>query len=63
MNKLTIMEARKISSNRLQTELRKCVKYLEKELGMEHANACMFVSRIMNLGIAIQEKYDLSKES
>ena len=61
MKKLTIMEARKMSKTKLQTEIRKCSKYLENELGMEHTDACIFVSRVMNLGIAIQEKFDAEK--
>ena len=40
----------------IQTEIGKCAKYLEDEFSMEHTNACEFVSRIMNLGIAFQEK-------
>lgn len=63
MEKFTIMEAREMSMSKLQTEIGKCTKYLENELGMEHTNACIFVSRIMNLGIAIQEKYNLAKEA
>ena len=61
MDELTIMEARKKSFDRLQTEIGSCAKYLEREFGMDHVDACKFVSKIMNLGIAIQEKHDLAK--
>lgn len=61
MKKFTIMEAREMSSSKLQIEIGKCSKYLEDKLGMDHTDACLFVSRIMNLGIAIQEKHNLSK--
>ena len=50
----TIMEARKMSKNKLQVEIGKCCKKIE-ELGMTHKTACEFVSGIMNLGIAAQE--------
>lgn len=51
----TIMETRKMSKNKLQVKIGKCCKKIE-ELGMNHEDACKFVSTIMNLGIAIQEK-------
>lgn len=38
----------------------KCGKKLE-ELGMNHEEACKFVSSIMNLGIAIHEKDSIEK--
>ena len=52
--KVTIMEARDMSSTRINVELGKRTKKLE-ELGMTHEEACGFVSGIMNLGIAAQE--------
>ncbi len=52
----TIMEEREMSKHKLQTEIGKCTKRIE-ELGMNHEEACKFVSSIMNLGIAIQEKW------
>lgn len=51
----TIMDTRKMSKNKLTTEIGKCCKQIE-ELGMDHKEACELVSTIMNLGIAIQEK-------
>ena len=57
MNKnFTIMETREMSKHKLEAELVKCSKQLE-ELGMSHEEACGLVSSIMNLGIAIQEKF------
>lgn len=54
------METRQMSKSKLQTEIGKCTKQIE-ELGMSHEDACKFVSSIMNLGIAIQEKLQMEK--
>ena len=51
----TIMETRKMSKSKLEAEIGKCSKQIEK-LGMNHVEACELVSTIVNLGIAIQEK-------
>ena len=51
----TIMDTRKMSKNKLTTEIGKCCKQIEK-LGISHKEACELVVTIMNLGIAIQEK-------
>ena len=45
-----------------EVELGKRTKKLE-ELGMTHKEACGFVSGIMNLGIAAQEKLPLEDTS
>ena len=55
MMKLTLMEAREMSKKKIELELGKCAKKLE-ELGMTHEEACGFISGIMNLGIAVNEK-------
>lgn len=60
MKNFTIMETRQMSKSKLQTEIGKCTKQIE-ELGMSHEDACNFVSSIMNLGIAIQEKLQMEK--
>ncbi len=60
-NMFTIMETRKMSKNELNVEIGKSAKCLEK-LGMSHMDACKFVSSVMNLGIAIQEKCNSEKE-
>ena len=52
---VTIIEARDMSKTKIEVELGKRVEKLE-ELGMTHKTACEFVSGIMNLGIAAQEK-------
>ena len=52
---VTIMETRDMSKTKIKVELGKRVEKLE-ELGMSHEEACGFVSGIMNLGIAAQEK-------
>ena len=54
------METRQMSKSKLQTEIGKCTKQIE-ELGMSYEDACKFVSSIMNLGIAIQEKFQMEK--
>lgn len=53
--KFTIMEAREMSRYKLEVEIGKCAKRMV-ELGMSHEEACEFVSKLMNIGIAIQEK-------
>ena len=59
---VTIMEAREMSKTKIEVELGKRTKKLE-ELGMTHEEACGFVSGIMNLGIAAQEKLPLEDTS
>lgn len=54
----TIMETREMSKHKLETEIGKCARRME-ELGIDHEEACKFVSSIMNLGIAMQEKFQL----
>ena len=51
---VTIIEARDMSKTKIEIELGKRVKKLE-EFGMTHEEACVFVSGIVNLGIAAQE--------
>lgn len=53
----TLAETREMSESRLQTEIGKCAKRLD-ELGMDHEDACNLVSTIMNLGVALQEKWN-----
>lgn len=57
MMNVKIMEARKMTKGKLTAEIGKRAKVLE-ELGMNHVDACEFVSGVMNLGIAMQEKLD-----
>ena len=49
--------ARKMTEGKLTAEIGKRAKVLE-ELGMNHEDACEFVSEVMNLGIAMQEKWN-----
>ena len=62
MMNVTIMETRDMSKSKLQSEIGKRAKKLE-ELGMTHEEACGFVSGIMNLGIAMQEKMNEKNNS
>lgn len=54
---LTIMESRKMNTHEIEVGLGKHTSQLEK-LGMDHADAYHFISTVMNLGIAFQEKLD-----
>lgn len=54
-NVLTIADTRKMSKTKIETKLGEYAKELEK-LGMDHVSACEFLSSIMNLGIAAQER-------
>jgi hypothetical protein len=56
----TIMETREMSKYKLETEIGKCAKRME-EIGMDHEEARKFVSSIMNLGIAMHEKFQSEK--
>lgn len=53
---LTIADTREMSKTKIQITLGEYTKELEK-LGMDHESACEFVSSVMNLGIAAQEKW------
>lgn len=60
MMNVSIIKTREMSKTKLTTEIRKRAKKLEK-LGMSHEDACGFISGIMNLGIAMQEKMNAEK--
>lgn len=49
----TIRDAQNMSTKELETRLTKCREELES-LGMEHDDACIFLSEVMNIGIGIQ---------
>ena len=57
---LTVEETRKMSKRQIELKLGKYAKDLEK-LGMDHISACEFLSSVMNLGIAVQEKVKTNK--
>lgn len=52
---LTIADTRSMSKTKIETKLGEYANELEK-LGMDHVSACGFLSSVMNLGIAAQEK-------
>ena len=52
---LTIADTRNMSKTNIETKLGEYANELEK-LGMDHVSACGFLSSVMNLGIAAQEK-------
>ena len=54
---LTIMEAREMNTHEIEVDLGKHTSQLEK-LGMNRVDAYHFISTVMNLGIAFQEKWD-----
>lgn len=61
MDNLTIFDTRDMSIDEINHELSNRTRFLE-DLGMEHIDSCGFVSSIMNLGIASQEKWNEKKK-
>lgn len=61
MDNLTIFDTRDMSIDEINHELSNRTRFLE-DLGMEHVDSCEFVSSIMNLGIASQEKWNEKKK-
>ena len=55
MDNLTIFDTRDMSIDEINHELSNRMRFLE-DLGMERIDSCGFVSSIINLGIASQEK-------
>ena len=61
MDNLTIFDTRDMSIDEINHELSNRTRFLE-DLGMEHIDSCEFLSSIMNLGIASQEKWNDKKK-
>ena len=61
MDNLTIFDTRDMSIDEINHELSNRTRFLE-DLGMERIESCGFVSSIMNLGIASQEKWNEEKK-
>ena len=61
MDNLTIFDTRDMSIDEINHELSNRTRFLE-DLGIEHIDSCEFVSSIMNLGIASQEKWNEKKK-
>lgn len=61
MDNLTIFDTRDMSIDEINHELSNRTRFLE-DLGMEHVDSCGFISSIMNLGIASQEKWNEKKK-
>ena len=57
MDNLTIFDTRDMSIDEINHELSNRMRFLE-DLGMKRIDSCGFVSSIMNLGIASQEKWN-----
>lgn len=57
---LTVADTRNMSKGKIELKLGEYAKELEK-LGMDHTSACEFLSSVMNLGIAAQEKVNMKK--
>ena len=57
MDNLTIFDTRDMSIDEMNHELSNRMRFLE-DPGMERIDSCGFVSSIMNLGIASQEKWN-----
>ena len=60
MYNLTIFDTRDMTIDEINHELSNRMRFLE-DLGMEHIDSCAFISSIMNLGIACQEKLNEKK--
>lgn len=60
MDNLTIFDTRDMSIDEISHELSNRMRFLE-DLGMERIDSCGFVSSIINLGIAGQEKMEQKK--
>ena len=61
MDNLTIFDMRDMSIDEINHELSNRMRFLE-DLGMKRIDSCRFVSSIMNLGIASQEKWNEKKK-
>ena len=61
MDNLTIFDTRGMSVDDINNELINRMRFLEN-LGMKHIDSCAFISSIMNLGIACQEKFNKKKK-
>ena len=61
MDNLTIFDTRDMSIDEINHELSNRMRFLE-DLGIERIDSCRFVSSIMNLGIASQEKMNKKNE-
>ena len=57
MDNLTIFDTRDMSIDEINHELSNRMRFLE-DLGIEHIDSCGFISSVMNLGIASQEKWN-----
>ena len=62
IKKLSIADTRKMSKKGIKMRLGEYAKELEK-FGMDHVSACEFLSSVMNLGIAAQEKIHNTKQN
>lgn len=62
MDNLTIFDTRDTSIDEIYHELSNRMRFLE-DLGMERIDSCGFVSSIVSLGIAGQEKLNEKKEN
>lgn len=60
MDNLTIFDTRDMSIDEISHELSNRMRFLE-DLGMGRIDSCGFVSSIINLGIAGQEKMEQKK--
>ena len=62
MDNLSIFNTRDMSIDDINNELINRMRFLE-DLGMKHVDSCAFISSIMNLGIACQEKLKEKRKS
>lgn len=61
VKEITDVKAREMSFQELQLEAGKCIKKLEL-LGMEHVDACKFMTSVMNIGIEFKFRHIAKKK-
>lgn len=64
MNKfefINLAQAEAMSENKLQMEIDKHSKYLKEQLGMDATEAANFVSSLLNMGVAMNERLKSKK--
>ena len=58
---INLAQAEDMSENELQIEIGKHTKYLREQLGMDRFEAATFVSSLLNMGVAMNERFKSKK--
>lgn len=59
---INLKEARKMSEDELQLEIKKRAVFLKEEYGMDKFETADFVTSLLNLGASLQETFDRNKK-